>query len=179
TALLRREGVLPDGRRYLLRPSRDGDHLALFALREAVAAEGGLIAAMPGDTTAAEAELAVVALRADGGLSVVAEVDAAPVAHLMVRRRPGVYERHVAELAIIVDNGVRGGGIGTALIELAADWCRAVGVDKLELCVFTGNTRAISLYHRCGFVDEGLRRDAVRVGGVSHDLRLMARSLHA
>jgi RimJ/RimL family protein N-acetyltransferase len=95
----------------------------------------------------------------------------------MVRRRPGRFERHVAELAIIVSNKERGMGIGRSMVATAVDWCRVVRVAKIELSVFPDNAGAIALYRRCGFVDEGLRRAAIRLPDGEHDLLLMALDL--
>ena len=46
---LRRSGVIPSGRPYLVRPSRDDDASGLAGLIESVAGEGELIAAVPGE----------------------------------------------------------------------------------------------------------------------------------
>jgi putative acetyltransferase len=49
----------------------------------------------------------------------------------------------------------RGRGVGTALMAEALRWARNVGVQKVSLTVYPSNTRAIALYRRFGFVDEG------------------------
>ena len=173
-ALLRREQWTKDGRAFLLRPAEAGDAASLVALRDSVAAENAFIASLPGDTSVAEEPLNITSLVADGGLGIVAELDGSVCGHCMVRRRSGRFERHIAELAIIVSNTVRGVGIGRSMIATAVDWCRAVRVAKLELSVFPDNTGAIALYRRCGFIDEGMRRGAVRLPQGERDLLLMA-----
>jgi RimJ/RimL family protein N-acetyltransferase len=56
---------------------------------------------------------------------------------------------------------------------VAVDWARAVRLRKLCLSVYPFNAAAMALYRRVGFVDEGLQRAQVSVGGVDRDLALM------
>jgi RimJ/RimL family protein N-acetyltransferase len=59
------------------------------------------------------------------------------------------------------------------LLGVALDWARAVRMRKLCLSVFPTNERAIALYRRAGFAEEGLQHGQVRVGGEDRDLLLM------
>lgn len=173
-ALLRREGVARDGRRYLIRPSGEADAAALVSVRDAVAAEGDLIAGAPGDGSALEEQLALAGLLSQGGLSLTLEVEGAVAGHLMARRLDaGAASR--AEIAILVQNSARGVGLGRALMETAIDWARAVRVARLVLGVFPTNTRAISLYRSLGFRDDALQGAAAAAGG--RELLLMSLSL--
>ncbi len=83
---------------------------------------------------------------------------------------------HAGHLGMFVHDDFQGRGVGTALlvgaIELAFGW---LGLERLELTVYTDNSRAIALYKRHGFVEEGrLARYARRPGGFA-DALLMAR----
>ena len=49
----------------------------------------------------------------------------------------------------------RGRGVGTALVVAAIDLGRERGLHKLILSVFAHNLRAIALYRKLGFVEEG------------------------
>ncbi|GAB7192068.1 hypothetical protein NUM3379_27770 [Kineococcus sp. NUM-3379] len=62
---------------------------------------------------------------------------------------------------LTVDPGHRGAGLGRSLLAAAEDAVRAAGVGALMLNVFAANTRARSLYERCGYavVTQQLRRD--------------------
>lgn len=83
-----------------------------------------------------------------------------------------------ADLAMLVDRGWRGRGVGTALVLAAVDWARAEGLHKLCLEVFAHNAPAIALYRKCGFVDEGRRvRQYRRANGEIWDAILMGRPL--
>ncbi len=179
-ALLRREGTSRDGRRWLVRPTRpDEDAAALVAVRDEVAAEGGMIAGIPGERSVLEESLALANLLAAGGLALTLEVDDQVCGHLMVHRRRGPYESHLGDLSIALGAACRGQGLGRALIEIAVDWARAVGMGKLTLSVFPGNTRALALYRSCGFEEEGVLRGHVRLPSGDADLVVMGLRLQA
>lgn len=67
-------------------------------------------------------------------------------------------------------------GVGTqlmqTLIDLADNW---LGALRLELNVYTDNARAIALYRRFGFVEEGVYRAYALREGVLVDSLAMAR----
>jgi RimJ/RimL family protein N-acetyltransferase len=84
-------------------------------------------------------------------------------------------QRHLSRLAISVHPDWRDRGVGTALMRQAIAWARAsLIVTRLELEVFTRNTRAIHVYAKLGFQEEGVRRRAVYRHGQYHDLLMMA-----
>jgi ribosomal protein S18 acetylase RimI-like enzyme len=71
-------------------------------------------------------------------------------------------ERHGIELiSMWVAPAARGEGAGEALIAAVADWARTQNAATVELSVREDNQRAIALYARCGFVDEGRVAQAV------------------
>ncbi len=66
--------------------------------------------------------------------------------------------RHVGRLEIMVGRAWRGRGIGAALLEAALASSRMhPALEKVELAVYAHNARALSLYQRYGFVEEGRR----------------------
>jgi ribosomal protein S18 acetylase RimI-like enzyme len=171
--MLRREGVTPAGHPYVIRPSEDTDAPGLAALIEAVAGEGELIAAVPGEPDTIEQSIRLVSIVLEGGLTLTLEVDGAPAGHVMVQRRAGRHYAHVGEIAILVSNAQRGAGLGRSMMEMAIDWGRAVGLAKLTLRVFPDNQRAIGLYRSLGFHDEGVVSGEVRMPSGDRDLLMM------
>ncbi|HEY6379391.1 MAG TPA: GNAT family N-acetyltransferase [Candidatus Dormibacteraeota bacterium] len=172
-ALLRRHLRTPDGRTLLIRPAASEDAEALVALRDAVAAEGRWLAAAPGERSPLEERIALAQLSSTGGLCVIAEVDGRLSAQLTVIRPHGGYQAHLGEVSLSVAAQARGIGLGSALLAVAAEWAQAVGIAKLWLAVFPDNERALAVYARAGYVEEGRQRDHVRVAGESRDLLLM------
>jgi ribosomal protein S18 acetylase RimI-like enzyme len=71
----------------------------------------------------------------------------------------------------------RGKGLGARLLQACLDHAPRSGIEKVELTVYTSNTRAIALYRKFGFVEYGLQRDYRRVDGVVYDALLMEKSL--
>lgn len=62
-----------------------------------------------------------------------------------------------AEIGMCVARGWRGKGVGSSLMDVAETWAREQGIHKLSLGVFAHNERAIALYRKHGFVEEGRR----------------------
>lgn len=64
--------------------------------------------------------------------------------------------RHAMMLGISVAQEAQGQGVGQALMAAMCDWADRWGqVLRLELTVFVDNPRAIALYRRHGFQEEG------------------------
>ena len=61
-------------------------------------------------------------------------------------------------LGIGVIDEYHGAGLGTALMQLMTDQARSLGVDQVQLGVFTENERAIHVYESVGYrIDPALR----------------------
>jgi RimJ/RimL family protein N-acetyltransferase len=86
----------------------------------------------------------------------------------------------VASIGMAILDGYRGQGIGTCLMERAAAWAVDAGAHKLALEVWPHNERAIALYTKLGFTEEGrLRRHYRRRNGELWDAVIMGRHLGA
>jgi diaminopimelate decarboxylase len=89
------------------------------------------------------------------GASLVAIAGGKVIGSLGISREEGSITRHVASLGMSVDADWRGRGVGSALMSEALRWAHANRVEKLTLSVYPHNTRAIALYRKFGFTDEG------------------------
>jgi len=75
----------------------------------------------------------------------------------------------------LVGPEVFGHGYGTEATRLVVDYALDVaGLHRLHLQVFDFNPRAQRAYEKCGFVREGVHRDALRWDGAWHDAISMA-----
>jgi L-phenylalanine/L-methionine N-acetyltransferase len=84
--------------------------------------------------------------------------------------------RHVMTLGISVAPEAQGQGVGTALMAAMCDYAdRWMGVLRLELTVYTDNTRALALYRKFGFQLEGTLRGYALRDGCYVDVHAMAR----
>lgn len=82
--------------------------------------------------------------------------------------------KQTVSLGITVAKEWRERGIGTTLMEHAIAWCRAIPtIHRLELEVFTINPRAIHVYRKVGFLEEGIRHEAFLKDGQYLDVMMM------
>jgi ribosomal protein S18 acetylase RimI-like enzyme len=84
---------------------------------------------------------------------------------------------HVATLGVGVIQSRRGQGIGRKLIDAVMGKARAQGIEIIALSVQASNARAIALYRKLGFVEEGRKVRGRLVDGVYEDVILMALDL--
>lgn len=110
-----------------------------------------------------------------GDLFLIAEVDGMPVGEINFRRGARAAFKHTVVVGMSVALQWRGRGIGSALMQRALEWAKVQGdLRRVELWVYTSNAAAIRLYERHGFVVEGRRRGAIRVGDRYVDDLMMA-----
>jgi putative acetyltransferase len=82
----------------------------------------------------------------------------------------------VMNLGIAIASDAQGQGVGSTLMKALCDWADQWGqVLRIELTVFTDNVRAIGLYRRFGFVQEGMHRGYALRDGAYADTYSMAR----
>ena len=110
---------------------------------------------------------------ANNALMLVAEADGQIIGVTNCHGGNGGYY-HTLDLGITVNRDWRNQGVGTAMMQHLVDWCRANPVvHKLELWVFPDNPRAMRVYEKVGFQQEGYRRSCFLKQGQYLDLILM------
>lgn len=92
----------------------------------------------------------------------------------IVPARDNEATKHVGVLGMALLPQYRGKGLGERLLRETLTAAHAFGFSRVELGVFANNARAISLYRKIGFVQEGVRRKHLRIDGVYIDEILMA-----
>ena len=135
-----------------IRVAADGDRRAIVTLLAAVAEERDGIATEP----PVDVDVMAEKWRLDGTL--VAVADGAVVGQVHVEASRFGF----GELGMMVADGWRSRGVGTALVAGAIDWARSQGLHKLTLGVFPHNDAAIALYRKFGFVEEGRLGNHIR-----------------
>ena len=113
--------------------------------------------------------------KADLGL--VAEVDGEVVGTAGLHPvGPAQRRRHAMMLGISVATSAQGKGVGNALMAALCDYAdRWAGVLRIELTVYPDNERAIALYRKFGFEEEGRHRAYAMRNGRYVDTITMAR----
>ena len=95
----------------------------------------------------------------------VAEVDNEIVGFASASK--GAYNRikHCAYIVTGIRKAYQGKGIGNQFFKALDDWAKDEKLRRLELTVMTHNLRAKSLYEKNGFVEEGIKKDAMCIDG--------------
>ena len=84
--------------------------------------------------------------------------------------------RHKAEFGICISKEYWGYGIGKVMIENILMWADTTGIKKISLTVVQTNTKAIQLYKKYGFVEEGLLiNDRIHKDGNYYNTVIMGR----
>jgi ribosomal protein S18 acetylase RimI-like enzyme len=149
-----------------VRRAGPADADALLALQTALDGESEFMLLEPAERESSPDELR---RRLGDGPSylIVAEGDEGELAgYVEVSVLPYARARSTGYVVMGVRASYAGRGLGRALLEAARDEAVTRGLRRLELTVMTHNRRALSLYLSCGFEVEGLRRDALVIGGV-------------
>jgi RimJ/RimL family protein N-acetyltransferase len=90
----------------------------------------------------------------------------------------GLMKYGVGDIGMLLAQGWRGKGIGTALLDAGLDWAARAGAHKAALEVWPHNEAGLALYRKAGFVEEGRkRRHYRRANGEIWDAILMGRPL--
>lgn len=132
---------------YSIRPAKEEDRRPLAVMWAGVVDENvGLGTEPPVDIDARAASWNL-----EG--TFLAEADGEFVGSIHVQKSRHGY----ADIGMCVANEWRGKGVGSSLMDAAEAWAREQGVHKLSLGVFAHNDRAIALYRKHGFVEEGRR----------------------
>ena len=80
-----------------------------------------------------------------------------------------VAQQHIGRLGMGLLPEYRGKGHGAALLRTCVEACRGKW-DRIELSVYSHNQSAIALYKKCGFVEEGRKREAWKLDGKVSDV---------
>lgn len=80
---------------------------------------------------------------------------------------------HNGTLGMLLAPEYRGAGLGERLMRASVEACRGK-FERVQLSVYSHNERAHKLYLRCGFIEEGRRRGAWKLDGMTSDIIEMA-----
>lgn len=73
--------------------------------------------------------------------------------------------QHSTLLGLSVAKAFRDKGLGRIMLDCCLSWAKAHRtLERVELHVHGDNARAIALYEKLGFIEEGRRKDAIRRG---------------
>ena len=164
-----RELALKDGRKGVIRTAMESDAEKVLKQIISVLEETEyLVTTYPEDgvdfTVEKEKEWVKKHMEGDGKLFVVAEIDGLVVGSAGLHNGERKRIQHVATAGITVLKDFRCLGVGKALMETVIKWASEhLVIEKIGLGVFSNNTRAINLYEKLGFVEEGRRVKEIKM----------------
>jgi RimJ/RimL family protein N-acetyltransferase len=139
------------------------DAASLVTAERETALTPGLLVSRPHELTRVAFEQKIDEITASGRY-VVAENEGQVVGHALLDPMPLEAISHVFRLTIVVHPDYLGKGIGAALMQDLMNWAEQTPrLGKIELLVRATNERAIHLYTKLGFVEEGRFKDRVRL----------------
>lgn len=172
--------VMTEGRSITIRSARVGDAEQILEYLKRIISEGAYMRTAPEEftlTVEQEAEWIRKHLDAPGKLMILAEAESRIVGYLNFCNYEKKRLSQNGSFGISVHKEWRNLGIGRLLIETMLDWARRNPlIEKVYLEVFASNERAIHLYQKLGFVEEGRKSRHVKFSdGYFEDEILMSR----
>lgn len=167
------ERQLRSGERVLIRDARPADAHATRALILSVLREARYSITEPDEFTPTDEQEAgwiVRHLVTPNSLILVAEAEGQLAGMLDFETEPQRRRAHAGMFGISVAAPWRDRGLGSALVETLLAWARAnPRVERVGLSVLGSNARAIHVYQRLGFVEEGRRPRTIKRGPDDYD----------
>lgn len=169
-----------DGSPVIIRSAAESDAAKLLKCLEACMADSEEITWEPNEfkrTEQEQKESIKVFLENPGEILVVAECRGDLIANLIFRAGKKRRLAHTGEFGVLVLRQWRGKGIGSILLEILIHWAEVnPSIEKINLKVLSSNHRAIRLYRKYGFSEEGqMVREIKYADGTYTDLLLMAK----
>jgi RimJ/RimL family protein N-acetyltransferase len=156
------------GEAVTIRSAQPDDAAPLLAYVRSVAAETSFFIMQADEfnfTDEQERQWIQDHLDGPGKLTVMAEVSGSVVGFLSFENGPHRRIAHRGTFGFSVAKEWRGNGIGTALLQTLIDWAEANPlIEKIGMAVFARNERAIRLYRKLDFVEEGRRPRELKLG---------------
>ena len=84
-------------------------------------------------------------------------------------------KKHVGVITLMVNGDYQNKGIGSLLMDKLINLSESLNIIRLELCVFRDNYKAINLYKKFGFKEEGIKIKSALKNGEYADEIIMAR----
>ena len=160
------EHLLKDAQRSTIRSATVEDAAAhLQCLRECMEDGEGLV------TTPYEKQLIESAHRlsiqrfeeASNELLLLAEYEGGIIGSLDFKGNERVRLAHTGDFGMAILPRWRGKGLGTALLTELISWAKSSPIiEKINLRVLSSNERAIALYKKFGFVEEGICKHEIK-----------------
>lgn len=105
----------------------------------------------------------------------VAEEDGKVLGLGILMNHGNLRKKHVGVITLMVNSDYQNKGIGSLLMDKLINLSESLNIIRLELCVFRDNYKAINLYKKFGFKEEGIKVKSALKNGEYVDEIMMAR----
>lgn len=148
------------------------DAASIVEAEREIAQEPGFFCSQPSELNELNVKKTI---ESSTGIYFVAECNGSIAGHAFLEILPLESLKHIAQLNIAVHKGFQNRGIGTQLMNRIIEWAReSEFIEKIELSVRASNAKAISLYKKMGFREEGCLKRRVKTRNGYLDDVLMA-----
>jgi RimJ/RimL family protein N-acetyltransferase len=149
----------------LIRAATVSDASAIVNAEKQIARNPGLFVSLPHELNEQNVIRTIKAFEASQtGIYLVAEINGKIVGHAFLAPLHLKSICHVCNLTIGVHEGWQEKGVGSALMHRLIEWAKnSDHIEKIELNVRASNTRAIALYKKMGFVEEGRLKNRIKI----------------
>ncbi|SIR88331.1 Protein N-acetyltransferase, RimJ/RimL family [Peribacillus simplex] len=148
-----------NGLAYLIRTGELEDAEAVLDVQNSVISEGEYFIAVSEEfdkTPEQQRDWIRRLLENERETIIVAEINGEVIGWIGFQSENRKRMSHKGSFGVMIRKKYRGMGIGKELIKALLEWAEANPfIEKVSLGVFSTNQRAISLYKRLGFVEEG------------------------
>ncbi len=152
---INKEILLKNGKTAIIRGVKEGDAPGMLALIKQMCAQTDFLLKTAEEaaqiTLADEERWLAGCFSAENKYNLAVEYDGKIVGNAEVYINPHAKTRHRAEVGLGILREYWGLGIGTALMHRLDGLARQLGAEIISLDCIEGNTRALSLYEKCGY----------------------------
>ncbi|HJV30542.1 MAG TPA: GNAT family protein [Bacillales bacterium] len=145
--------------RARIRKVRLDDAAAIWALEREIVMEGEFFIALPEEfnfTLEQQQEQILDLLENERKTMLVAEMEGKVVGVIAFKSENLIRIAHTGSITMMINKDCRNMGLGKLLLKELLEWAdQNPFIEKVSLGVFSTNDRAIALYKKMGFVEEG------------------------
>ncbi|WP_288679232.1 GNAT family N-acetyltransferase [uncultured Clostridium sp.] len=105
----------------------------------------------------------------------IAEEDGKVIGLGILMNHGNLRKKHVGVITLMVNSDYQNKGVGSLLMDKLINLSESLNIIRLELCVFRDNYKAINLYKKFGFKEEGIKVKSALKNGEYIDEIMIAR----
>lgn len=105
----------------------------------------------------------------------IAEEDGKVIGLGILMNHGNLRKKHVGVITLMVNSDYQNKGVGSLLMDKLINLSESLNIIRLELCVFRDNYKAINLYKKFGFKEEGIKVKSALKNGEYADEIMIAR----